>query len=127
MIDGVPHVICQGCERAVPALSQPNHALPDEGITITLSGWYGGFTDDFPEPPTKLTVCHDCALGVFRAIPALASRRGLHSTRSDEACCEFHWTIRRDEEGKSIVHGDGTEVKLTKDGRYPRITTEGER
>lgn len=112
LVDGVPHVVCQGCDSVVNAHTQTT--VPDEGIKITLKGWYGGFTDEFPDPPATLVLCHSCALGVFRAIPALAGLRGLHSTVSDDPCCEFQWTFGRDEDGKinRVIHGDGTERML---------------
>lgn len=108
MIDGVPHVLCQGCEAMVPITQQPgDSALPDNGLILTLQGWYGGFEDNVMESaPDELLLCHDCAVRVYDAVPALAKRRGLHP--NDERCCNYWWTVEND----TAIHGDGSTIPL---------------
>jgi hypothetical protein len=109
MIDGVLHVWCDLCENAVPSRCQSEALLPDEGLSITLAGWYGGFTDTLFDPPDEQIVCHDCALKIWRMFPNLREQRGLHSTREVAVCCEFHWTFGYDENGQidRTIYGDG--------------------
>lgn len=109
MIDGVPHVLCQGCEAFVPlCTSQPEDGgWPDRGLILRLEGWDGGFTDTMPwEEPEKLLLCHDCAEAVYNAVPTLRKQRGLHP--NDERCCMYWWTV----EGEQVIHGDGTTIPL---------------
>lgn len=108
MIDGVPHVLCQGCEAMVPITQQEEDSgLPDNGLILTLRGWYGGFFDTMPwEQDDTLLLCHDCAVRVFDAVPALAKRRGLHP--DDERCCTYWWTVEND----TVIHGDGSTIPL---------------
>ena len=115
LLNGVPHFVCQGCDAVVNAHTQDT--LPDEGLIVTLRGYYGGFTDTMPgEEPQELILCHDCSLAVWRAIPVLRDIRGLHSTVSDGACCEFQWTFGQDESGEieTIIYGDGTSKPIEK-------------
>ncbi len=106
MIDGVPYVLCQGCEALVVCTQQ--ESLPDNGLILTLQGWYGGFTDNcFDKQPDSLLLCHDCAAKVFDAVPALAKRRGLHPS-DNKRCCNYWWTV----EGEQVIHGDGTMIQL---------------
>lgn len=122
MIDGVPHVLCQGCEALVPCRTQEKAEYPDEGLIITLKGWYGAFTDTLPgDEPESLMLCHDCAQAIYDTIPALAKQRGLHSTHANERCCNYWWTFGHDETGTidSVVYGDGTFRPLNRDGTTP--------
>ena len=109
-VDNVPHTICDGCDAIVTCRDQLDAALPDEGIMISLDGWYGGFVDNVFEPAEKHVLCHDCTLAVYRAVPNLAKQRGLHSTRENVVCCEFQWTFHYDENGNynGVQYGDGT-------------------
>lgn len=108
MIDGVPHVLCQGCEALVPITQQQEDSgLPDRGLILRLQGWYGAFDDNaLDDEPDELLLCHDCAERVYNAVPALAKRRGLHP--NDERCCNYWWTF----EGEQVIHGDGTSIPL---------------
>lgn len=83
--------------------------LADNGLIISVEGYYDGFLDDYDQPATKLRFCHDCSLDFWRWIPKLrdAKERGLHSLRpGQDFCCEYSWKF--DEATNSVLYADGS-------------------
>lgn len=101
LINGVPHTACDACEEMVDCHTQERD-YPDEGLQVTFSGWYGGFTDTFE--PLKMVVCHDCARKMWSMFPALRGLRAQHSRVDGKICCRQ--AFGRNENGK-LVDSDG--------------------
>lgn len=108
--------VCTNCGKWVEIIHEstyPNGERKPEqtlgGAIWDLSGGYSEFIDSaFIGVNTRVVLCHDCALAVFRALPGIAkawaSRDGTfwHAYNGDKPCCEFAWTI---DESDNRSHG----------------------
>lgn len=95
---------CQGC--GLQKTFDPFSDGIDNGSVLHIDGGYGSFHDDIDNQCViSLILCHECTLSVFRSIPALSNRKGLHSVRIDNPqyplCCEFSWSL----DGETIIYG----------------------
>ena len=96
--------VCQGCGLDKPWLVIDNGF--DNGSAICIDGGYSLFHDDVENGCLiKLELCHECSLSLFRSIPVLSERKGLHSVSINNPqyplCCEFSWSIENGE----VIYG----------------------
>jgi len=66
----------------------------DGGISISLEGGYGMFTDmAFNDEGIFMHLCHDCTAVMFHDLSVATGRfhKGLHPYRGDNQCCEWGW------------------------------------
>lgn len=86
---------CHGCGSMVPHHSQKNYPDNGWGFDINHFGYYGGFTDEFGQPPQVVRLCHDCVHKFLQTFPLLGILvgRGCHSQfgPDEKPCCEYAW------------------------------------
>lgn len=110
---------CDKCSKETNVSDGFNMHLPEEewlhdnGLVLTVDGYYDGFVDNYDTEPIKLLLCHDCSLEFWTQIPKLNDLypRGLHPKKSDneDFCCKYAWTF--DEETEHVVYPDGTKER----------------
>lgn len=97
---------CDKCEKEILVSEGFNmHVdsdgwLAENGLLISVDGYYGGFIDNYKDPAIELRFCHDCSVALWREIPKLQEyqKKGLHPVNREESfCCEYSWTISEDE------------------------------
>lgn len=94
-------VICDNCGGEAPRVWN-DVSLPIAGMTFSKQslGYYAGFFDNFPaDDDNWISVCHDCAVTLMKAMPGLADKllpfRGGHPAEHDypaPPCCAWAWT-----------------------------------
>ena len=93
---------CDNCGAEAPATQQDGNFIDGGWVVVHRSlGFYGGFSDPFPEEDetTEAHLCHDCCVIMMRAMPGLARRivpghPNLNDGEGTEVppCCEWAWT-----------------------------------
>jgi hypothetical protein len=101
--------MCDACGTAVPCTQQER--VPDDGMRLDFlnSGYYGGFTDNYP-PREGLDwiMCHDCVVKFLETFPMLASNvtGGQHpADKNKKPCCKWAWAFDGDD--VLMVDADG--------------------
>jgi hypothetical protein len=105
-----PTAPCRNCGAAVVDINghhdvwKPGTYFQGEsGLCLDLTGHYGGFFDKLGDDMQHVVLCHDCSLGLARALPGIfkssigqahpAPREADEVDGRNPPCCEYSWTL----------------------------------
>jgi len=60
------------CDRCASMVIGDNARQLDGGLLLIVHDYYGGFSDNYADPPVEVALCHECAVSLAHAVPKVA-------------------------------------------------------